>query len=510
LDTAEAQRFADQWHAAAGRGATSIGFAASLQINPATLYNRRRKVEAALGIKLPTMTGAPHVAARERSKAMWAGALPELPGYTPAAEKVGQPDLTPAPEQLAPVPCPETADAFHIPEQRTEPSPVPEMGTSVLGLGTPVASQDKIPAPIVAPQGNDRDPVAEDAEIRSLRREVKELRKVSADLAAIQRIIGRIDASILPDAPAWARTAPAGGNLIHGVPTLMLSDLHFGEVVFANQVNGVNQYSTEIAKRRLDRVIKGSIRLLRQTLAPGEFGGMVVILGGDMAEGVIHDEIRDTVDETVMQAVITLHDELVPHLKTLCDEFGRLHVPCVAGNHGRLDRKPRQKNGPALNFDWLLYQFIARTIGADLKYRDRITFQIPDGYECCYRVHGLRYMLTHGDAFKGGSGITGPLLPWMRGGLKASKSYSAMGMPFDVMVMGHWHQLRYLRSIIVNGSLVGYNEYASKNHFDFETPQQALWITHPTRGLTFQEAVFAEDAAPIAEKAWVEVPGVAA
>src|SRR5690606_17464521 len=180
----------------------------------------------------------------------------------------------------------------------------------------------------------------------------KELRKVSADLSAIQRIIGRIDASILPDAPAWARTAPSGGKLIHGVPTLMLSDLHFGEVVFANQVNGINQYSTEIAKRRLDRVVKGSIRLLRQTLAPGEFGGMVVILGGDMAEGVIHDEIRDTVDETVMQAVITLHDELVPHLKVLCDEFGRLHVPCVAGNHGRLDRKPRQKNGPALNFDW--------------------------------------------------------------------------------------------------------------------------------------------------------------
>ena len=103
MDAAEAQRFADQWHAAAGRGATSIGFAASLGVNPATLYNRRRKVEAALGIKLPTMTGAPHVAARERSKAMWAGALP---------------DLTSAKEQSAPVPCPQTADAFAIRESQ--------------------------------------------------------------------------------------------------------------------------------------------------------------------------------------------------------------------------------------------------------------------------------------------------------------------------------------------------------------------------------------------------------
>ena len=114
-------------------------------------------------------------------------------------------------------------------------------------------------------------------------------------------------------------------------------------------------------------------------------------------------------------------------------------------------------------------------------------------------------MLTHGDSFKGGDGISGPLMPWMRGSLKASKSYSAMGMPFDVMVMGHWHQLRYLGSIVVNGSLVGYNEYAQKMHFGFEPPQQALWLTHPARGLTFQEGVFADDPKPQSEREWVSV-----
>jgi hypothetical protein len=345
----------------------------------------------------------------------------------------------------------------------------------------------------------------EQTELASLRREVRELRKVDADLAAIRKIVSSVDAQIVPDAPAWAREIPRKGKLIHGIPTLMLSDLHFGEVVFANQVNGVNSYSTEIAKRRLQRVIHGSIKLLRETLSPGTFGGMVLILGGDMVEGVIHDELRDTVDETVMQAVVTLHDALVPAMKLLCDEFGRLHAPCVAGNHGRLDRKPRMKNGPFLNFDWLLYQFIERTINADPAYRGKITFQIPDGFECSYKVHGIRYMLTHGDSFKGGNGITGPLLPWMRGNLKASKTYTAMGLPFDCMVMGHWHQLRYLRSIIVNGSLVGFNEYAMRNHFDYEPPQQALWLTHPQRGLTFQESVFADDAPAQKETSWVEV-----
>lgn len=341
-------------------------------------------------------------------------------------------------------------------------------------------------------------------EIAALRRDNKRLSEVSIDLEVIRRIIGRIDAGITTDAPAWTTKAPRG-KLVHGTPTLMLSDLHFGEVVFPAQVNQVNAYNTATAKVRLKRVVHGAVKLLRQTLAPGEFGGMVCILGGDMVEGTIHDELRDTSDETVMEAVITLHDELVPHLKALCDEFGRLHVPCVVGNHGRLDRKPRMKNGPKLNYDWLLYHFIARTIGADQKYRGRVTFQIPDGFEASWRVHGVRYMLTHGDSFRGGDGISGPLMPWMRGSLKASKSYAAMGMPFDCLVMGHWHQLRYLGSIIVNGSLVGFNEFAQKMHFGFEPPQQALWLTHPVRGLTFQEAVFADDPKPQAEREWVSV-----
>ena len=119
-------------------------------------------------------------------------------------------------------------------------------------------------------------------------------------------------------------------------------------------------------------------------------------------------------------------------------------------------------------------------------------------------------MLTHGDSFKGGSGITGPLLPWMRGDAKARKQYGALGMPYDVMLMGHWHQLRYLGQIIVNGCLPGFNEYALKMRFDFEPPQQALWLTHPARGLTFQEAVFAEDPRPMTESEWVSVQKAAA
>jgi len=328
---------------------------------------------------------------------------------------------------------------------------------------------------------------------RSLEQENKRLSAESSDVAALRQMIGTIGSRIItPDSPAWLLPKPSGKGTVHGIPTLMLSDLHWGEVVFPKQVNNINSYNVTIAKKRLARVVEGSVRLLRETLSPGLFGGMVVILGGDMVDGAIHDELRETGELTVIESVISVHDALVPHLYALADEFGRLHVPCVAGNHGRLDKKPRIKQRQKLNFDWMLYQFLARTI-AESKYKDKITFQIPDGDDASYRIYNTGYLLTHGDKFTGGNGICGPILPWMRGDMKTRKQYGAMGQSYDWMAMGHWHQLRYLDGIIVNGCLPGFNEYAMRMGFGCEPAQQALWLTHPVRGLTFREAIWADE-----------------
>lgn len=354
---------------------------------------------------------------------------------------------------------------------------------------------------------------AEAIELDRLRRLNKELELENRRLTTesinstmIKQMIGTAQSKLLtPDTPAFQiRRSPGGPQIIHGVPTLMLSDLHFGEVVFSEQVGGVNVYNTSIAKKRLARVVSGAVKLMRETLSPGMFGGMVCVLGGDMVDGAIHEELRETGDATVMESVITLHDELIPHLYALADEFGKVHVVCVAGNHGRMDKKPRIKNRQKLNFDWLLYHFIMRTVEQG-KYADKITFSIPDGDDASYRIYNTRFLLTHGDKFTGGNGITGPLLPWMRGDMKTRKQYGAMGKPYDWLIMGHWHQLRYLEGIIVNGCLPGFNEYAMRMGFGFELPQQALFITHPTRGVTFREAIWADEPTRSVASPWVSV-----
>ncbi|WP_216361090.1 hypothetical protein, partial [Comamonas thiooxydans] len=60
---------------------------------------------------------------------------------------------------------------------------------------------------------------------------------------------------------------------------------------------------------------------------------------------------------------------------------------------------------------------------------------------------------------------------------------------YDTLVIGHFHQLIQMKRVIVNGSLIGYNEYAYANNFGYEPPQQALWISHPQHGITFSMPV---------------------
>ena len=166
-------------------------------------------------------------------------------------------------------------------------------------------------------------------------------------------------------------------------------------------------------------------------------------------------------------------------LEALQEQFPHLWVVSVAGNHGRMTKKPRAKNRAFTNFDWVIAQLLRRHFARDR----RVTWLIPDGPDAWFQVYNHRYLLTHGDQFRGGDGLIGALGPILRGDTKKRARNANVGLAYDTMLMGHWHQYLPLPRVIVNGSLKGYDEYAMMNNFAFEMPQQALWFTHPTRGI---------------------------
>jgi predicted phosphodiesterase len=123
-----------------------------------------------------------------------------------------------------------------------------------------------------------------------------------------------------------------------------------------------------------------------------------------------------------------------------------------------------------------------------------VTFDITEGSDIRYTVYGTTFVLTHGDQFRGGSGIASALSPLMIGDHRKRKRQQSIGNPYDWLIMGHWHQLMLgMMGIIVNGSLVGYNEYAYQKNLPFEQPQQAFWLTDPEHGVTLRAPIHVKE-----------------
>lgn len=372
-------------------------------------------------------------------------------------------------------------------------------GTIVDAVGKMRRKGVKVPIPKTGPAA-ERD-VRTVQTIKRLEKELKEARAVSADAAALKSILGTTRAKLdATPAPEWM-VKPIKKASAPGVPTLFLSDLHWGEVVFPTQLGGVNQYNLEIAHKRMDYTIETAIHLLKILDSGMNYPGIVAPLGGDMISGDIHEELATTNDLPTMPTVLDLRDKLIGALTRLADAFGRVHAPCVGGNHGRNTKKIQAKNRNHTSFDWLLYNLIAH----DLRNDKRITFQIPDASDALYRIYNTRFLLTHGDQFRGGDSIIGPLGPLTRGNQKKLARNTAIDMTYDVMMCGHWHQYIHLERLIVNGSMKGYDEYAFTNNFGFEPPRQALFVTHPRYGINWRMPILCEKPGDRPKTEWVSI-----
>lgn len=302
--------------------------------------------------------------------------------------------------------------------------------------------------------------------IKDLRSQLSEMTKEQVSSHSLLEIIhGCVSAP--PRPPAWKERTVKGHTT--GVPTLLASDWHWDEVVTPAQVEHVNIYNRDVAVHRAERCFRTFVDLTKNHLSKLSYEYAVLMLGGDMLSGNIHEELRETNEAPIHETLLHLVDHLIAGITLLHNAFGRLYIPCVVGNHGRIDKKPRAKNRVYDNYDWLAYQLLKRHFSGS---KD-IHFLIADGADQLLSIFNTTYLLTHGDQFRGGSGISGVMSPLFIGDARKRKRQMAVRGPYDFMVMGHWHTYLMARGIIVNGSLKGYDEYAYQSNFDFEVPTQA-------------------------------------
>lgn len=311
----------------------------------------------------------------------------------------------------------------------------------------------ELPEPNIPPDApatpEDNDPRA----VRQLKREIESAKRdretLLKQLEENERLVQMF--SFIKEAkleiPEWTRKAPSRGNKKQAIPTALFSDWHLDEVVNPAQVNFVNQYNRQIAEKRLENFFRHTIELASEYLTGLKYEGLVMPVFGDIFSGNIHEELTETNAGTIFESMLYWAEPMCAGIKLLRDAFGRVFIPSVPGNHGRNSRKPKAKNRAQDNFDW----FFAHLLRKLLANEKGITFMISEAADVTYSVFNTVYLGTHGDQFRGGSGIAGLLSPLMIGDARKRKRETAVNRGYDFLVAGHWHQLSHFKGLIING-----------------------------------------------------------
>jgi predicted phosphodiesterase len=235
----------------------------------------------------------------------------------------------------------------------------------------------------------------------------------------------------------------------NNVAVALLSDIHYGLQVD----NNVNMYSTTIASSRLNfwstKVIEYCQLYHVQTLN--------IVLCGDLISGLIKLSARVAQEEDVAEQIMAISEILSREITKINSKISFVNIYGVVGNHSRMNAS-KEDNIDSENFERLIFRYIELRTGLkviDSGHSDYLEFNV--GGSSCIATHG------HNDKF----------------GNVVNDFSKVLGYIPDYIYMGHTHHLQVEENgqttVIVNGSVVGADDYAVKIR-KYTKPSQVLHI----------------------------------
>lgn len=265
---------------------------------------------------------------------------------------------------------------------------------------------------------------------------------------------------------------------------LVLSDLHFGEHINAEELDGLNSFDPQIAEARLTRVFTVAADLLTSHWPGPPPQRLIVALLGDMISGALHHELVRTDRMRPMESVRAVSGVLASGIDLLLDTVDcPIDVISVVGNHGRGSlTKPEAKGVAVDSYDTLVSDFLEM----HFRGQSRLTFYVPPGPDALITIYGYRFLLTHGDRLGsgGGKGFVGAELPVLRGFQKVHMDYADRGMLLHHVICGHFHTPLASSRGTANGCLPGPSEYSTSFRLRPSQPMQAFIAVHPEHFIT--------------------------
>jgi len=251
---------------------------------------------------------------------------------------------------------------------------------------------------------------------------------------------------------------------------LLLGDHHAGEVT--------STYNSNVYKKRLQKIFEYTLLItdLHRNMYP--VNDLVVVMLGDMVHGEnpyqgakIGSADRGALDQVYELAF----PELLSSLCSFRENFRRVRVYCVWGNHGRVSREsPRTSN-----WDNMLYKALLKA-----EKPDGIEVYPPTDFCQQFTIGGFKFFAYHGDQIQAHSGI-----PYFAQRRKLMNWYATFG-GFSYAIQGHFHEDDLIRVSsrtkgFINGALVTDDPFALERIGTSGIPCQWTFGVHERRGVTW-------------------------
>ena len=267
---------------------------------------------------------------------------------------------------------------------------------------------------------------------------------------------------------------------------LNLGDIHAGEVVKSEELNGLNEYNFEVLTFRLKALADSVINIAKNKLSGYTFRKLHILGLGDWISGTIHEELVENADGNVIEWTMNLAYIVAQMIRELAVEFEEIEFVGVIGNHGRLHKKPRFK-ARHVNWDYVCYQMLS----ALLAKQKNVKCIIPKSFWHIHKVNNHNFLLIHGDNINSSLGVPWYGIQRMVANLK--ELLASKDQYFDYIMLGHFHNYglldRVKGELFINGSLIGGNEFSVGKMFTSSEACQHFCGVHPKRGMTFRYKV---------------------
>ena len=319
--------------------------------------------------------------------------------------------------------------------------------------------------------------------ISLLERQARDMQRSIHQAETIRQSVLRLS-STMPEPPSYVHSPKrqSGSEAI----ILMATDWQWGEVVDLKAMDGLNSFNMDIARKRAERFFQSALDLSTTYWTGPPPQRLILVLGGDMISGEIHEELAKTNDLASLPALKDVVGTVIAGTNLLLENLDcPIDVITIPGNHGRITRKPEHKLHTLVSYDTLVGDFVELYYQSS-KPKRRPSFYTPASGDALFSLFGWNFLITHGDRMgsRGGTGFGGAAFTVARGFKRVTQDYAARRVQLDYIVCGHFHTSYKLDEGYSSGSLVGPSELSRDWRMVPQPASQLFLSVHPKRGVT--------------------------